>query len=339
MAAREILMAVIESSFGTTKATPSLGTDSFYMRLDQANAFTMEANPVQSSIAYGGGYNVEADTVSDTVQCKGNFNFLLYPGVWSQILLGWAMTPINTGRTAPWTTTDASSVMPVGDLASLTFYHAFLTEDGTTYKRTKYLGCKCDSWSVAASEQGDARMWRISGSITAQKPAGNPWDSSTDPDVTEFPLPADANYPLGPYTFSHLSSGTGALTIGSGAGTNRASQTMSVTISAQNTMAAHTYGSRFLVTNHFLGRQSQCVAKMRYKASPDDRGSARSLTAQTATMKLDNGTHTVQIAYQGNNVIRPWARDLPLADEYQQTLTLVNRYDASAGMDLALTTS
>lgn len=339
MAAREFLMVAIESSFGTTKTSPVLGTDSFYMRLDTANSFTAEAVPVQSSIPYGGGYNVEADTVSDTVQCKGNFNFLLYPGVWSQILLGWAITPVNAGRTTPWTTTDASTVMPVGDLASLTFYHAYLTEDGTTYKRTKYLGCKCDTWSLAASEQGDARMWRLSGTLTAQKPAGNPWDSSTDPDATEFPAPAGTDYPTGPYTLSHLSNGTGTLTIGSGAGTSRTAQAMSVTLSAQNVMAAHTYANRFIVTNRFLGRRSQCVVKMRYKASPDDRGSARSLTAQTVTAKLDNGTHTVQLAYQGNNVIRPWNRDLPPTDEYQQTLTLVNRYDTSTSADLALTTS
>lgn len=339
MAAREVLMVVIESSYGTPKSTPSLGTDKFYMRLDTANSFTMEATPVQSSIPYGGGYNVEADTVSDTVQCTGNFSFLVYPGVWSSTLLNWAITPINAGRTTPWTTTDASSVMPVGDLASLSFYHAILTEDGSTYKRTRYAGVKCNDWSLTASEQGDARMWRLTGSASAIRPLGNPWDSSTDPDATEFPLPADADYPTGPYTLSHLASGTGTLTIGSGAGTSRTAQAMSVTVSARNTMASHTYTTRFPVTNHFLGRASQCVATMRYKASPDDRGSARSLTAQTMNFLIDNGTHTVGLNFNGNNVIRPYVRDLPMTDEYQQTLTLVNRYSTSAGGDITLTTT
>lgn len=339
MAAREVLMVCIESSFGTPKATPSLGTDKFYMRLDTANSFTMETVPVQSSIPYGGGYNVEADTVSDTVQCTGNFSFLLYPGVFSSTLLNWAITPINSGRTVPWTTTDSSSVMPVGDLASLSFYHAYLTEDGSTYRRTRYAGCKCNDWSIAATEQGDGRMWRLTGSMTAIKPVGNAWDSSTDPDATEFPLPADTDYPTGPYTLAHLASGTGTITIGSSSGTNRVAQAMSVALSARNVMASHTYSTRYIVTNHFLGRASQCVATMRFKASPDDRASARALTAQTMNFIIDNGTHTINLDYKGNNVIRPWTRNLVPTDEYQQTLTIVNRYSTTAGTDIALATT
>lgn len=336
MAAREFLMIVIESSWGTAKSTPSLGTDKCYLRLDQGNAFSMEAEPVQSGIMFGGGLAVEAETVSDVVQCKGNFNFILYPGIWSNLLLNWAITPINSGRTTPWTTTDSAGVNPVGDTASLSFYHAYMNESGT-YRRTRYAGVKCDDWQLAASESGDGRIWRISGSCTGIRPVGNAWDSSSDPDATEFPAPADANYPTGPYTFGHLASGTGTVTLGSSSGTNRAATCAGLTIRARNKYAQNYFTSRFLGLNRFVGRESTCEANLRLKVSPNDRDSYRALTAQTVSVILDNGTNSATLTYNGNNVLRPWARDLPLDREYMQKLTFMNRYSATAGGDISVT--
>lgn len=338
-AARELLMIVIESAYGTPKSTPSLGTDKCYMRLDQGNSFVMEAEPIQSSIPFGGGFNVEADTVSDIVQCKGNFNFLLFPGIWTTLLLPWAIVPVNAGRTLPWTTTDSAGVMPAGDMASLSFYHAYLEEDGATYRRTRYAGVKCDTWQLAATETGDGRMFRFSGTCTGIKPLGNPWDAgATDPDATEFPAPADTDYPFGPYTLGHLGSGgTGTITFGSGAGTNRAAEVVSFTMKGTNRFAGNYYTNRFIHTYRWLGRQTSADMVLRFRVSPDDRALWRALTATTLTAKLDNGTHTAQLAYHGNNLVRPWAKDLNPQQEYQQRMTVVNRWDGSASTDLTLT--
>jgi hypothetical protein len=337
MAAREILFAVIESSYGTPKASPTLGTDSFYLRLDQGNAFTVEATPVQLSIPYGGGYSVEADTVSDIVGVKGNFAFNLYPGIWSSILLNWAITPVNSARTAPWTTTDAAGVMPIGDFASLSFYHAILSQDGSTYVRTRYAGMKCDSWKISASETGQGRIFTLTGSMTGIKPVGNAWDSSSDPTATEFPLPAETSYPFSPFTLGHLATGTGTATIGSSGGTNRAGTLISLTASGTNKFAPNYYTSRFLSTYRFTGRSVTADATILFKNSPDDRAAFRALTPQTVSLKIDNGTNSVDLAFQTKNLISNWERQLPVDGQYLQAISLRNRFEASAATDLAVT--
>jgi hypothetical protein len=332
MSAREFVMVCVESSYGTTKTTPVLGTDRFYARLDRANAFTMEAMEDHIPIGFGGGYAVEADTAGGVVKCGGRFAFTLYPGIYSTILLNWAINRINSGRTTPWTTTDASGVMPVGDLASLSFYHAMLKEDGTTYLRTRYSGVKCEDWELAAQETGEGRVWTLSGSCTGIKPVGNAWDSSTDPDATEFPVPAATDYPTGPYTFGHLATGTGVLTIA----TSRAAECKSVRIRGQNRLTPNYYTGRFLRTHRWVGRAVTADVELRYRASPDDRAAYRARTAQSTTIKLDNGTTSIQLAMP-NCLIRPWGRDTPNDQEYGQKLTLAARYDTSSTTDLTLT--
>lgn len=338
--AREVLYVVIESSFGNAKSTPALGTDAFYMRLDQDNAFTMEADPIHQDILYGGGLATVADTVSDVVAVKGAFNFLLYPGIWSQILLGWAFTPVNSGRTAPWTTTNGLGDMPVGDLASLSFYHGILKEDGTTWQKTRYAGVKCDEVTIQAAEDGNNRAWRISGNCTGIRPVGNAWDGSSDP-TTEFVTPpaAESSYAVGPYTFGHLGSGTGTVTLGSSGGSNRAASCAGLRIIARNKFDPKYYTSRFLVTNRFLGRDTSAEAVLRLKMSPDDRASYRALTAQTVTVLLDNGVSTATFTLNGNNLIAPYKRDLKNAGEYMQQLTFKNRWSAGAANDVTVATT
>lgn len=333
MPVREVLMPCIESSYGTAKASPVLGTDRFYMRLSEGNSFTPEAKPVQLPIPYGGGNAFEADVVSDQVEVKGNFAFKLYPGIFSSILLNWAITPINSGRTLPWTTTDAGGVMPVGDLASLSFYHAIMQEDGATYTRTRYAGAKCDTWELAAQETGDGRIWTLTGTMTAIRPVGNAWDSSSDPDATEFPLPAEANYPTGPYVFGHLGSGTGTVTIAS----NRAASCKSLRIRGTNKFSPNWYTSRFLTTNRWLGRDVTADVGLRYRVSPNDRNSFRALTALDCEFKIDNGTNSIKIDFNAKNRISDWARETPQDQEYGQTLNLVNRWDPATASDINLT--
>lgn len=337
MAAREVLMICVESSYGTAKATPVLGTDKFYMRLDKDNAFGVEAEPVQLAISYGGGVAIEADTVSDVVETQGSFDFLLYPGISSQILLNWAITRVNTGRTTPWTTTDAGGVMPVGDLASLSFYHAILQEDGATYTRTRYAGAKCLDWQVTASETGDGRMFRLSGTMSCIRPVGNAWDSSSDPDATEFPLPAETDYPFGPFTLGHLATGSGVVTLGASAGTDRKASLARLLVKGTNHVDTRYYTSRFPVTARFTGRSVTAEADMRYKVSPNDKTSWRALTAQTVNIIIDNAAHAVTFALNGNNLIRPWKRELANDKEYMQSLTYANRFSPSAAADMSVT--
>jgi hypothetical protein len=334
MAARRFVMVCIESSYGTAKTTPVLGTDKFYARLDRDNAFTVIDEPVQLPVMYGGGVAIESCTAMDSTSVKGGFSFRLAPGAWSDILLPWAITGINSGRTTPWTTTDASVVMPVGDYASLSFYEAVLKEDGTTYDRKVYRGCKCDDWELTASETGDGRVWNLSGTMTGIRAMGNPWDSSTDPDATEFPAPAETDYPCDWWLFSHLATGTGSVSVG---GVERKTSCSGVRLRGRNTFAPNFYTSRFLSTYRWVGRSCQAEIDLRYKATPDDRASWRNMTAQTVLIKLDTGVKTLLLDYKTKNLLRPWSRAVPNESEYMQTLTLANRWDAAAAVDLTVT--
>lgn len=333
MAARKFLMATIESSFGTAKTSPVLNTDYGYFRLhDQASFDYTETENVQG-IPYGGGINVEQEGVADTVGVKGTFAFLLYPGFWSQILLKWAITRINSGRTTPWPTTDSAGVMPPGDLASLSLYHAFLIEDGTTYDRKRLAGCKCDEWELSAVEGTQGRAWALSGSLTAQRVVGNPHDSSSDPDATEFPAPADTALPTGPFTFGHLATGSATVKID----TNRAATCSALTIRGRNVNAPRNFTGRFLGLNRFVGREVTADVTLRYKASPADRTTYRNQTAADVEFLIDDGTRSIKIDFNTRSVIRAWQPMLIDTGEYEQKLTIINRWDSSTGTDIDLT--
>src|SRR4051812_44429476 len=101
--AREFLQITKESSYGVKKTTPVRGTDQIAIRLEDGNSFTPRANPVTVPVMYGGGYNVEVDTISDKTEVKGSLKTTL---CYSQasLLLGWALSKVGVGQTTPWTT-------------------------------------------------------------------------------------------------------------------------------------------------------------------------------------------------------------------------------------------
>jgi hypothetical protein len=276
---------------------------------------------------------------------KGGFDFILYPGIWSELLLKWAINPVNSGRTTPWTTTDSAGVMRVGDHASLAFYEAILGEDGSTFRRDRYNGCKCDDWAISATDQGEGRVWRISGSFTGQKAAVSPstWDSVAAPDATEFPAPADTDFPTGPYLIRHLAVGNGTVKIGktgdSQTHDQRKAVCQSLTIRGRNTMSAERYTSDFLTAYRYRGRSVTADVAFPMDMTPDDRDRWRQLTALDVEFLIDNSTHSIKIDFHTKNLFRPWGKSLPDAGEYMQSCTVANRWDSSQGTptDITLT--
>lgn len=321
MAAPEFLWLVVESALGTPKTTPVAGTDSIYIRLADGNSFTMEADPITADVPYGGGLAITAETVSDHTEVKGSLATKLYPAQ-ASLLLGWAMTRINSGQTAPWTTTE----LP-GDLASVSCYHAYMRSDGT-YKRTQYAGTKVLSLSLSASRQDP--IWKVALELQAVKNIGNGYDSSPDPDATAFPAPAETAYPTGPYMFGHTA---GLLNLGGSVRT----QYDSLALNIQNAMDPKWYESHFLSELGFHGRASTLEASLRLKATPDDRTAYEALTAQACSLALNNGTNTLTIQYNGQNTISKLPRDLPLNTEFMRTLSLKNRFDPTAAADISFT--
>jgi len=245
MAAREYLMLVKESSYGVPMTAPTLGTDSFYIRLDGSNAFGMNADPIVQNVMWGGGRNTPAFGVSDQVECKGAFKTKLYAGAVSKFLLDWALTPVNTGRTTPWVTTDANAVMPPTDLASVSCYHAKQLNDGT-YDMRRFGGCKVNSGSISCSRSSS--IAELSFEIQGIRDDLNAAGTVAYPDDTEFPAPAETAYPTNPYLFSHTST---LLKIAS-----TVSQYDSVSFSWQNSMDPKWFESKYLLLHKFCGRSS-----------------------------------------------------------------------------------
>jgi hypothetical protein len=193
--AREFLQITRESAYGVKKTTPTRGTDQIAIRLEDGNSFTPRANPVTVPVMYGGGYNVESDTISDKTEVKGSLKTTL---CYSQanFLLGMALTKINVGQTLPFVTTE-----PVNQLVSVWIDHAVWQDDTGAYKRTAYPGMKVDAGSLSTS--ADAQKVSVSFDLIGSSYQGNTFDASIDPTATEFPQPTDTEYPTDYVLFIH----------------------------------------------------------------------------------------------------------------------------------------
>jgi hypothetical protein len=331
MPSREYLMAVRESQYGTPVAAPVKGVDLIYPRLSES--FTVTADPTIGYIAYGGGRATRAEAFSDTVAVKGQLRTVFYPS--QSMLLDWAATPINAARTLPWPTIDPDEVMPPGDLASYSLYHAVQQSNGS-YRKTRYTGCKVSDWKLTFGADGEARKGMLDLTIVGQRPVGNTWDGSADPDDTEFPAPLETDYPTGPYLLSHCSTLTGSFKLG----TVR-TQVSGFTIGAANKLDVRYYTSRFAQLIRFTGREGQLEADARLKASVDDRSAYRALTAQDCELILDAGGtgKIVKIDFHGRNYFSGNARDLPVDKEFSSKVTLANLWDPAQATDLAISRS
>src|SRR6185312_4822077 len=199
--ALEFLQIVQETAYQTTNVAPVAGTSSIYIRLMDSNRFTPRPQRDLKPFMYGGGVAIRHYTASDKFTVTGRLSLELC-GSQAAFLLAWAGTRINAGRTLPWTTTDASGVMPVGDLASCSIYHAITRSDGTI-KRRKYRGMKVHSWSLSTSDEAQLVMLDLD--LQGATVEGNPFDGSSDPDATVFPQPVETAWPTDPYLFTHTS--------------------------------------------------------------------------------------------------------------------------------------
>lgn len=329
--AREFLMIVEESSYGTPVATPTVWTtattyglanaEAYYIRLDEGNAFTMRGRPVEVTVPYGGGVAIPAYRVSDKIECKGKLKVKLSVSQ-APFLLSWAGVQVNSGGTTPWTTTGNLA----GDLASCSVYHAIQRSDGT-YKRTLYPGVKVAGWSLTASEGSPVGTLDLD--LVGQKFEGNTYDSSLDPTSTVFPAPADDNFPSDPFLFIHTNS---LLTI---AGASR-SQISSLAIHVENKLARSFFNSRWVGLLQMKGRTTTVASKLLYAATPDDRTAYEDLTAGTVSIGYNNGTHGFVMNMNAQNIMDPFEDDLALEDVYWQSNTENNLYDPTAGSDFTL---
>lgn len=316
----EFLWVVKESAYGTTKNTPVAGTDSIYIRLDGANRFDMRPKKVTRAIPFGGGYAVRGYTVSDHDETMGKLDLTLCYSQ-AKLLLDWGITKINGSN--PWTTTE-----PPGDLASCSVFHGIKRDDGTI-KRRKYKGVKVAAGKLSGS--ADTGIVTLSMNLRAQKYDGNTRESTSDPDATAFPAPADTAFPTDPLLFYQTN---GAISLNG----STVSYPESVDLSWNNAMDWRYFNSYFPAFDRLRGRASQLDMRVLYTASPDWRGLYEALTAMAGSVAFTNGTNTVTLSYNANNIIDPAPTDdLTPGRVYMQTFSLQNQYDTSAGTDITFT--
>jgi hypothetical protein len=260
----------------------------------------------------------------------------MYAGAYSKFLMDWGITQVATtgsgdeeARTIPWETTDADYVMPVGDLASVSIYHAYMLPDGT-FKRRRYSGVKVASGSMSASRQDP--LFKFQFSLVGIRDDLNAAGSVADPDATEFPEPGDDDLPAcNPWLFSHVSAG------GLKIATTR-TQYGSVNLSWQNQLAANAFESKYAQLIRFCGRQTTAQVQLRLKSSPDDIASYKALTSLASEIKLSNGTNTLTIGVPSTK----WdavTRDLKLNDEFYLNGTLAAYFNPSSGSDVVVSAS
>lgn len=326
MPAREFAMIVKESSYGVPMASPTLGTDSFVLRLSGANAFTMQQTPVKGNIPYGGGYTTPACRYSGQVSHTGALQGELYAGAFAKFLCDWAFTQINTGRTTPWTTTDASYVMPPTDLASVSIYHAYQLNDGT-YRRRRHRGVKVVSGSITATAQDQAAKFNFN--LQGQGDDKNAAGSVADPDATEFPAPADTDYPCGPYLFTHTAGNFKIASV--------RTQYNSLAINFTNAMAPNWFEGKYASLVKFCGRDVKANVNLYLKASPDDEASYKALTSLDTELTFDNGVSWLKFDFGANNAWDALPRDLPINNVYSWNGVLQNYWDGTSATDFAVT--
>jgi hypothetical protein len=319
MSAREYLWIVKESSLGTVMTSPTAGTDSIYVRLVDGNSFSMVAEPVIEDIPYGGGFAVSADAVSDHYGCAGQLKTKLYPSQ-APLLLALLATRVSSDQTVPWATTE-----PPGDLASVSIYHAVRRSDGT-YQRKRFAGVKAKGGRIEVSRQSTSATLTLE--LQAARSYGNAMDGSPDPDASEFPAPAETDYPAGPYTFKNTA---GRVTVGS-----IRTQYDSLAIAIQNALDGRWFETSYLTLNQFCGRSSTLDVDLYLKANPDDRSAFEAITAQSCSVEFSNGTNSATIQFNGKNHITKLPYDLPLDKAFMEKLSLKNRFSPSAGEDLSV---
>lgn len=319
---REFCMVCIESSYGTAKASPVLGTDKFYIPLPNSNSLSAESVPSMTETPWGGGLDVLGDVTAGSWGTTGKLQTLGYPAL-TAILLKAAITR-SDGSSVPWTNTE-----PAGDLASVSIYHGWKYRSGTA-KRRRLAGGKIAGVTLECSKQ-DPRL-KATYDFVWQKEVGNSIDSSTDPDATEFPEPTDSQMPLGTYKHQHLS-GNLSLAATPLVGFN------SVSLKIANKLDPQPFEGYFPLVCGFYGRETTLDAELQLKASPDLFAQLQAITMSNVTCKWSNGVNSAQINMGGRCHLTGAPRDFRLGQEFLQKATWKSAWDPALNVDLVLTTT
>lgn len=332
-------MLLEENAYGVPNLTTGAPTAAKfnYIRLDTGNAFAMRSVPEIQNIPRGGGDSRLAVRVAaGQVNTVGKLSMILHY-TQAERLLNWATKTVNAGRTTPWVTTDASNLMPEGDLASVSLYHAIMRNDGT-YRRRAYRGVKVARLALKCARQ--APIVRADFDLIAQKPIDNDQfggADASDPDATEFPAPADTDFPTDPVIFQHINT-TDGLKIGT-----KRTFYEAFNLNIKNDVDPFFCESRFPGFIRYCGRQIDFDSIFHLKVTPNDRADFEAQTVQDCEATFETGTtpskKTLKFELYGSNYINSIEDSLELAQAYRYSMSLQNLYNVAATADFSFTYS
>lgn len=321
---REYLQITEESAYGTIVASPVRGTSQIPIRLSGSNMFTMRSKPVKVNIPYGGGVAVDVATISDKQEIKGTLQTeLCYTQ--ASFLLNWALTRINAGGTAPWTTSESP-----GQFASCTVDHGIIYDDTGTFKLTRYTGVKVDAGKIEGS--ADSQKVMLSLDLIAGDFAGNTYDSTSDPTNVAFPLPLDTEFPTDFALFLHSN---GGLFLNSG---SARAECTGFGVNWTNNHKAKYFNNRFVQRLRSFGSQYKFDLDNVLLSTTDDRPAFYQVAALSeAKVVLTNTTHTLTFDWKTNAFIDDLGDTLTIDDLYSRKSTVASRWDASTNTNFAFT--
>jgi hypothetical protein len=333
MASRHFLMILEESSYGTpalTTGAPSTSRFS-YVRLDQnsGNAYTLRGQPNWLELPRVDGYAGRGKRLALGGGTFGGDLTMLVTYTQAKRLLDLATIPVNSGRTTPWVTTDASSLMPAGDLASVSIYEG-IDADGTVL-RTATRGAKIARLRLACSAQSPAMIATITFAAQKVDPDNNYGGSdSTAPSATEFPEPSESDFPTDLVLFQHCG---GAVTIGS-------ARTLFDTFAMEivNSFDPFRGPNNFVQRMRFWGRESATLGFRNLLTAATDRTAYEANTALDARVTFTLGNQSIAIDFnEANRIDTPPQDSLENGKTFFQELSIANYYDATAAADLSIT--
>jgi hypothetical protein len=313
--------AIKESSYGTAKTSPTAGVDTADIRLAGANRLTLNPVITQRKIAFGGGWAAEGYRKSDQEVVTGPLEMELCYSQ-AKLFLDAGITRINPGQTLPWVTTE-----PAGDLASLTFYRGEMRNDQSV-KRTRYRGVKVHGGKLSSSADSGLVMLKLD--LQAQKYDGNIRESTSDPDITAFPAPADNAFPTDAALYSDSA---GTISVGG----SPLAYVTSFDFSWTNVMDPLFFNSPFITSDPLRGRSATLTLGALYTATPNWRSLYQALTTEAVTFSFTNGTSTIAITMNGQNTIDSVSDDFAPGKQYMQSLVIANRYDPSVSQGIGFT--
>jgi hypothetical protein len=213
-----------------------------------------------------------------------------------------------------------------GDLASCTVYHAIKLSDGT-YRRKKFTGVKVDAGQVDVSSKSTSATLTLT--LTGCKALGHALDSTSDPDATEFPAPAETAYPSGPvHVQAHRLAGSRSA---------RPAPPTTRSRSRSTTRSTASISSRpGLSVLQWCGRKSTMDVDMYLKASPNDRDQLRRQHGARLGADVQQRHEDAQDRLQREESYHQAPYSTPLNGVYMQKLSLMNRWDPTAGHDVAV---